>query len=93
MNNYIIAIGLGNSVYNEAFIEVDLNDLLTNGKISSAPTGEILIRNFISRNCANGGTWSDFVLNSDKEWGTVNGMATCCLILGDTIAQIRAIPV
>lgn len=93
MNNYIVAIGLGESVYDEAFNKVDLNDLLTNGKINAAPNGEILIRNFISRNCANGGTWSDFILHSDKEWGVVNGMSVCCLILGDTIAQIRAIPV
>jgi len=91
--SFILAIGLGNTVYDEQFNRVEINDLLTNGKINAAPNGEILIRNFISRNCANGGTWSDFILNSDKEWGAVNGMATCCLILGDTIAQIRAIPV
>jgi hypothetical protein len=91
--NFIIAIGTASDVYDETFKKVDINDLLTNGKINSAPTGEILIRNFINKNCANGGTWSDFILNADKEWGTINGMAVCCLILGDTIAQIRAIPV
>jgi hypothetical protein len=90
---FIIAIGIGNVIYDEDFNEADINDLLQNGKINNAPTGEILIRNFINSNCANGGTWSDFILNSDKEWGTVNGMTTCCLILGGTIAQIRAIPV
>lgn len=90
---FIIAIGIGNTLYDEQFKEVGIDDLLTNGNISSAPTGEILIRNFINRNCANGGTWSDFILNADKEWGTINGMSVCCLILGSTIAQIRAIPV